>query len=70
MSIWMSDINLHPQLNQMEHAFVASCCVISGRLSDFATEISRSPWAHNVCVAKVLTLQVITVEQRNLNSQA
>jgi hypothetical protein len=58
MSIWASDINLHLQLNQIEHAFVASCCVISGRLSDFATEITRGLWAHEVCFKKMLNLYV------------
>ena len=61
--IWPSDINLHPQLNQMEHAFVASCCVISGRLSYFATEITRGPWAHKVFVEKTLNLHVDVAER-------
>ena len=63
MWIWPSDSNLHPRLNQMEHAFVAYCCVISGRLSYFATEITRNPWAHEVGVKKMLNLHVDMTER-------
>ena len=52
-----------PQLNQMVHAFVASCCVISGWLSDVSTEITRSPWAHEVSVEKTLNLHVDITER-------